>query len=197
MAARVVLLDLDGTVWDSYPWYGMVLERAGLAPAGEVEVALRRGRSIIRLGKDIGVPRSRLIRIIQDASDPVPLYFGVQASLSRLADSGAKLGIVTSLSGAVALPMLVRAGIGSFFRTIVHPGVCRVYKPSARPILVALKALGEAASSSVVYVGDQDVDAAAAQNAGVRFAWASFGYGSRTPSAQESVLAEFGDIVEL
>ena len=197
MAARVVLLDLDGTVWDSYPWYGSVLERAGLVAAGDAEAALRRGRSIIRLGTDLGVSRSRLLRIIGDASQPVPLYSGVQASLARLADRGAKLGVVTSLSGAVALPMLVNAGIRSFFRTVVHPGVCRVYKPSARPILVALEALGESASLSVVYVGDQDADAAAARNAGIRFAWASFGYGTRTPLARESVLAEFGEVVEL
>lgn len=197
MAARVILLDLDGTVWDSYPWYSRVLERTGLIRAEEAESALRQGRPIIRLGKDLGVSRSRLIRMIQDTSEPIPIYPGVEASLARLSARRTTLGIVTSLSGAIALPMLAKASIDSFFQTIVHPGVCRTYKPDARPILVALEALAEAASSSVVYVGDREEDAAAARNAGIRFAWASFGYGTRTPSLEETVLARFGEIVEL
>ena len=122
MAARVVLLDLDGTVWDSYPWYSRVLERTGLTQAGEIETALWKGRSLIRLGKDLGVPRSRLIRMIKGTSDAIPLYPGVVASLARLSDRGTKLGIVTSLSGAIAVPMLARAGIDGLFQTIVHPG---------------------------------------------------------------------------
>ena len=197
MAARVVLLDLDGTVWDSYPWYSRVLERTGLAQAGETERALRQGRSLIRLGKDLGVPRSRLIRMIKDTSEAIPLYPGVEASLARLSDRGTKLGLVTSLSGAIAAPMLATAGIDRFFQTVVHPGVCSAYKPNARPILVALEALGEAASPAVVYVGDREDDAAAARNAGIRFGWASFGYGDRTPSIRETVLATFGEIVQL
>lgn len=197
MAARVVLLDLDGTVWDSYPWYSRVLERTGLTQAGEIETALWKGRSLIRLGKDLGVPRSRLIRMIKGTSDAIPLYPGVVASLARLSDRGTKLGIVTSLSGAIAVPMLARAGIDGLFQTIVHPGVCRTYKPNARPILVALEALGEAVSCAVVYVGDREDDAAAARNAGIRFGWAAFGYGDRTPSIGETALATFGEIVQL
>lgn len=197
MAARVILLDLDGTVWDSYPWYGRVLERTGLIRSAEVESALRRGLSIIRVARDVGVSRSRLLRLIRDASEAIPIYPGVETSLETLAGRGVKLGIVTSLSGAIALPMLAKAAINDFFDTVVHPGNCRAYKPAARPILVALEALGEAASSSVVYVGDQEADAAAAHNAEIRFAWASFGYGTRTPSAGETILTEFGDVAEL
>ena len=197
MAARVILLDLDGTVWDSYPWYSRVLERVGHAKAGEIENALRRGRSLIRLGKDLGVPRSRLIRVIEDTSEAIPLYDGVKPSLACLSERGTKLGIVTSLSGAIAVPMLARAGIDRFFRTVVHPGVCRTYKPKARPILVALEALAEAASPEVVYVGDREDDAVAARNAGIRFGWASFGYGDRTPSPGETALATFGEILQL
>ena len=197
MATRVILLDLDGTVWDSYAWYGRVLERAGLAHARETETALRQGRSLIRIGKDLGVPRSRLIRMIKDTSEAIPLYPEVAASLAVLSDRGTKLGIVTSLSGAIAVPMLATAGIDIFFQAVVHPGVCRAYKPSGRPILVALEALGEPASSAVVYVGDREEDAAAARNAGVRFAWASFGYGDRTPSIGRTVVTTFGEIVHL
>ena len=197
MAARVVLFDLDGTVWDSYPWYSRVFERTGLAQVGEIELALRQGQSLIHLAKDLGVPRSRLIRMIQDTSEAIPLYPGVRASLARLSDRGTKLGIVTSLSGAITVPMLARAGIDQFFQTVVHPGICRTYKPDARPILVALEALGEAASSAVVYVGDREDDAAAARNAGIRFGWASFGYGVRTPSIGETVLATFDEVVQL
>lgn len=197
MATRVVLLDLDGTVWDSYAWYGRVLERAGLAHARETETALRQGRSLIRIGKDLGVPRSRLIRMIKDTSEAIPLYPGVETSLAVVSDRGTRLGIVTSLSGAIAVPMLATAGIETFFQAVVHPGICRAYKPSGRPILFALEAMREPASSTVVYVGDREEDAAAARNAGVRFGWASFGYGHRTPSPGETVLATFSEIVQL
>ena len=197
MAARVIFLDLDGTVWDSYPWYSRVLGRTGAAIAGDIEHALRQGRSLISLGKDLGVPRGRLIRMIESTSEAIPLYPGVVASLCGLSDRGTKLGIVTSLSGAIAVPMLARAGIDKFFQTVVHPGVCRTYKPNARPILVALEALEEAASCAVVYVGDREDDAASAQNAGIRFGWASFGYGDRAPRMGETELAAFGEIVHL
>ena len=93
--------------------------------------------------------------------------------------------------------MLVNAGIDKFFQEVVHPGVCRAYKPNARPILVALEAMEEAPSCSVVYVGDQENDAVAARNAGIRFAWASFGYGNRAPSNIKRSLAMFCEIVEL
>lgn len=197
MAARVVLLDLDGTVWDSYSWYGRVLQRAGLAHASETETALRQGRSLIQIGKDLGVPRGRLIRMIKDSREAIPLYPGVVASLTRLSDRGTKLGVVTSLSGAIAVPMLAAAEIETCFQTIVHPGVCRAYKPSGRPILFALEELRESASSAVVYVGDRQEDAAAARNAGIRFAWASFGYGDRPPSGEWVALNAFGEIVRL
>lgn len=197
MASRVVLLDLDGTVWDSFPWYSRTLERAGLAQAAETECALRQGRSLIRFGRDLGVSRSHLIRTIEDSREPIPLYPGVEASVAQLSDRGTKLGVVTSLSGAIAVPMLRRAGIHGFFRTIVHPGNCRSYKPSARPLLAALEELGEAASAQVLYVGDREDDAAAARNAEIRFGWASFGYGDRAPCPGEAVLTTFEEITQL
>ena len=197
MAAKVVLLDLDGTVWDSYPWYSRVLERSGHAEAGEAERALRQGCSLIPLSRDLGVSKYRLIRLIKDSPEEIPLYPEVEASLARLCDRGTKLGIVTSLSGAIAVPMLAKAGIDGFFQTVVHPGVCQVYKPNPRPIFMALEKLGEAPSSTVVYVGDQEDDATAARNAMVRFGWASYGYGHFSPSTRETVLTNFGEIVQL
>lgn len=197
MAARVILLDLDGTVWDSYPWYDRVLERTGLAQAGETEKALRKGQSLFNVGQALGVSRNRMIRMIETTSEAIPLYPGVRTSLDRLSTRGTKLGIVTSLSGAIAIPMLSRAGIDGFFQSVVHPGVCRTYKPNPRPILFALEDLEETASSAVVYVGDREDDAAAARNAGIRFGWASFGYGDRVPSDGETTLATFAEILQL
>ncbi len=197
MATRVVLLDLDGTVWDSYPWYSRVLGRTGAAIVDHIECELRQGKSLISLSKDLGVSRSRLIRMIEDTHEAIPLYSEVMASLSEISDRGTKLGIVTSLSGAIAIPMLAKAGIYNFFQTIVHPGICRTYKPNPRPILLALEALKETVSCEVVYVGDREDDAAAARNAGIRFAWASFGYGDRVPRVDETELLTFGEIAQL
>lgn len=57
MAADAVLVDLDGTVWDSWPWYARCI--GGDRPSGvaRAEAALRSGRSVATLLRRAGAER--------------------------------------------------------------------------------------------------------------------------------------------
>jgi len=57
--------------------------------------------------------------------------------------------------------------------------------------------MGPKADSEPWFVGETGVDAAAAKAAGVRFAWASFGYESGMPPGTDKVLARFDEICDL
>ena len=62
MAAATLFLDLDGTVWDSRPWYAATVARLSGAPASEIEKSLAAGESIVRVASDRGVTKARLAR---------------------------------------------------------------------------------------------------------------------------------------
>ena len=59
MDRRTLLLDLDGTLWDSRPWYAEILAVLGGGPAKDLEQALASGANVVRLAQEAGVSRSR------------------------------------------------------------------------------------------------------------------------------------------
>lgn len=74
MAARALLFDLDGTVWDSFPWYAAVMkECVGVA---DTEARLRAGESLITFARARGVSRDRLFRACGATGTPLHLYPG-------------------------------------------------------------------------------------------------------------------------
>jgi phosphoglycolate phosphatase-like HAD superfamily hydrolase len=70
-------------------------------------------------------------------------------------------------------------------------------KPHPGSLLDALRELGLKPDRSIIYVGDQATDAQAAQNAGIAFAWAEYGYGDGEPDGTDVVLRSAVDIARL
>ena len=195
MDLSAALLDLDGTVWDSYPWYAELLAREGRAQSQQVLTRLQSGHSIVNIAHDAGISRSRFSQLCEESAPDLPLYPGVRDTLAVLAARGVMLGVVTSLSGRLAEPMLKGAGLAAHFAAVVHAGNCRARKPSAGPILKALEFLGIEAASTVFYVGDRHIDARAASSAGVSFAWAAYGYEAERPDGLDVTLNRFSDLL--
>jgi HAD superfamily hydrolase (TIGR01509 family) len=195
VAVRALLFDLDGTVWDSFPWYVEVLAEHG--DSSDLEKRLRRGESIIRVAEACGLARARFFRTCSLSTAPLRLFPGVLKTLESLAARGTPVGAVTSLPGQLALSSLERVGLSGRFATVIHAGHGRPYKPNPRPLRLALCELGLKPDPSIYYVGDYATDGQAAHAAGLQFAWASYGYGGAQPPTADVVITNFADVLRL
>jgi len=143
-----------------------------------------------------GVSKASLVRKCRECIDDLELYAGVRKTLEILNDKRVPMGVVTSLSGDLAMLMLEGTGIRPYFRTVIHPGNCRSSKASGLPLRRALDDLRIAPSPKVLYIGDREDDAACACACGVSFAWASYGYGLQPPKTSV-LLSKFGEVLAL
>ncbi len=190
MAAPALLFDLDGTVWDSYPWYAKLMATSGAISEAAVIERLRAGKSVVALLDRYAVTPARFQKYCRE----LQLFPGVRETLEELAGRATPMGAVTSLPGRLVLPMLDGIGLAGRFSAVIHAGNCRFRKPHPAPLLAALDELEVAANDSVFYVGDRQVDAEAAIRGGLAFAWASYGYGEGCPATAKVVLKSFSDV---
>jgi HAD superfamily hydrolase (TIGR01549 family) len=196
LAAKAIVLDLDGTVWDSYAWYAGVLVREGASAQGTL-AQLQAGGSIVRIRQNCGVSDSRFRRLCASYACDLPLYPGVRDSLEVLTERGTALGIATSLPGWLVKTLIDGLGLAEYFGSVIHAGNCSGRKPSPTPILAAVRGLGLEVDATVFYVGDRTVDARAAVAAGVTFAWAKYGYGDERPAGTAKVIRHFREVLTL
>jgi len=178
-ALRLVILDCDGVLFDSWranvAFYDAVLARVGL-PALDAD-----GR---RLCHTLASPQ--LFARLADADPDVlaaltaaarevdygPFYelmvpaHGLAETLARLA-AHCPLALATN-RGRTAREVLVRFDVARFFA--VQVGVLDVARPKPAPdLLVACLAHTGIAADAAVYVGDTELDRAAAAAAGVAY----------------------------
>lgn len=192
MAARALILDLDGTVWDSYPWLARLAGGGGRKAEAAALAVLRDSGNAAKLLRDAGITSSRF-KSICATSDELRTYAGVRSTLRALREGRVPLGVVTNLPGWIAEPMLSCTGIAGYFGSVV---VWSRAQKSSR-ILASLAELGVEPAPNVWYVGDLATDGAAAARAGVSFAWASYGYGAARPSGTSAVIKAFRDVAAL
>jgi phosphoglycolate phosphatase-like HAD superfamily hydrolase len=166
MAAGSILFDLDGTLWNSLPWYAAILSNGDVARSAKLLNRLRCGASIVTLADQQGLSKAQLVRQCTANVHTLELFPLVKETLRELSRQGMPMGVVTSLSGEVATAMLEGAGLIRFFAVMVHPGNCRSGKASGVPLGRALSQLQIEASKNVFYVGDREDDAAGARASG-------------------------------
>ena len=199
MAATALLFDLDGTLWDSRPWFARIL--AGMTGADPSELARRlaSGTSIVRLTDECGVSQSRLAREAGKASESLRLFDDTLPTLVTLAAREIPMAVVTNLPARLVTPMTDGAALTGFFDSVVTPrpfnGIPA--KPSARGVYAALRTISRQPGPNVWFVGDDTVDARAAHSAGVSFAWASYGYEPNPPAETDRELARLQDVLDL
>lgn len=197
MAATAVLLDLDGTVWNSRPWYAETIARLSDGSASKVRQELEAGASVVRAAIDHGVSKTRLARAAREDGASVELYEGVLSTLDELRARGTPISIVTNLPGWLVGPLLESAGIGKYAVAVATPRRGVPAKPQPHGIRRVLTEMERKADFGTWFVGDGTVDADAAKAASVRFAWASFGYETEEPSGVGKVLASFEEVLDL
>lgn len=185
VAANAVVVDLDGTVWDSEPWYQALAAASGHQTPEGLPAA--------RLLRKVGYTERAFSKACNEAHPPLRLYPGVASALEHLANGGIALGVVTNLPRWMVQPMLAASGLTSILGTVIDYGATHRRKPHPDPLLEVCRRI-ECAPEQTWYVGDRQEDATAAAKAEMPFAWASWGYTSSPPSTVRRVLEDPSEI---
>lgn len=197
VARRALLVDLDGTLWDSAAWYPQVIAVAAGCSPDLPSAAIVAGRPLVRVLSDHGITDARFRRLC--ASPPVRLEVkaGVHETLERLRQRRVGLGAVTNLPVRLATPMLAAAGLQGLLPVVVGASRTRPGKPHPDPLLEALRQLETLPSPRSWYVGDMPDDQQSAAAAGMSFAWAGYATVSPAPEGTDATLGSFGEIETL
>jgi phosphoglycolate phosphatase len=200
---RAVVFDLDGTLVDSAAAIngvaGRFLRELGAEPLDLAETKRFVGRGVPRFleqafaARGIGmedfdrhVARFHQLYEAAPGEENVP-YPGAEEMLDALAGAGVALGLCTNKPAAPTRNVLEALGWAGRFGAVVAGDTLAVKKPDPAPLRHAIAALG-ADPAAVLYVGDSEVDAETAVNAGLPFALFTEGY-RKTPV--EAIPARF------
>ena len=185
MDNKVVILDLDGTVWDSWPWYAQLLQ---VEPEG-LASDLRAGKPIARMLRQAD-RQTDFQKLARAHSDDLGLYGPVGEVLGEMAAGGVRTAVVTNLPHWMAEPMLAAKLLSERFDLVLP------WSNSERSKAVRIRRAAAQLGTSGWYVGDVAADRSATEQAGASFAWASWGYGEEAPEA-DRVLADFTELATL
>jgi phosphoglycolate phosphatase len=187
---RGVLFDLDGTLVDSAPDLAAAANRLrgehGLPPLPLAQLrpmvgSGARGMVGIAFGVKPGDSRFEELRDafldhyetgLLQATQP---FEGIDDLLRVLERAGTPWGIVTNKATRFTRPLVAGLGLAQRAGVVVCGDTTPHSKPHPEPLLAAARALG-LPPESVVYVGDDQRDAQAAQAAGMRMIVATWGY---------------------
>lgn len=179
---RLVILDFDGTLADTFPWFcgiiNDVADRYGFRRVGAHETEALRGLGARAIIAHLGVPRWKLPAIARHmhglaARDiaQVRLFPGIDATLAALEAGGMPLAVVSSNTEANirrALGPRNAARIGAFACGASLFG-------KARRLRAVIRRAG-LQPDAVLSVGDEIRDAEAATEVGCRFGAVAWGY---------------------
>lgn len=179
---RLVVLDFDGTLADTFPWFAGVLpgvaDRYGFRRPAPDEVEALRALDARGVMRRLGVPGWKLPFIARhmhglaarDAGLLAP-FPGIPALLGRLREGGIALALVSSNREDVARRVLGPDCAGLIGHYACGAGVFG----KARRFAAVVRASG-IAPSRVLCLGDELRDHAAAARAGLAFGAVTWGY---------------------
>lgn len=187
-AKGAVVFDLDGTLVHSAPDLHVALNRV-LEAEGAAPVSLEETVGFVGHGIPALVRQAMAFRGLdpkrQDALTEAMLghylaqphrltrpYPGVTGMLEALVAAGHPVGICTNKAMAPTQEILTALGLRRYFGVVIAGDSLPQKKPDPAPLQAAFAALG----GPLCYVGDSEVDAAAAQAAGLSFALFTGGY---------------------
>nr|WP_247743805.1 phosphoglycolate phosphatase [Shimia sp. R9_3] len=186
---KAVVFDLDGTLVDSAPdiqaSVNLMLSEEGIEPLDLATTISFVGNGLPKLVERVmaarGMPLEEFDRVharvlaIYNASnsDKTVVYDGVLDVLRLLKENGVFLAVCTNKPDEPARHVLAGVGLEGFFDVVIGGDTLPVRKPDPQPLY---EAMGNFSAAEVLYVGDSEVDAGTAENAGVRFGLFTEGY---------------------
>ena len=193
----VFVFDLDGTLVDTAKTTHRVLSnmleaRSSrpvtlppiahlLSHGGETLIKTALGSVGTEIEEDLLEFRKRLMQISVPATD---IYSGVQHLLEMLDDAGHVLAVCTNKPQNLAEKALIDVGLRPMFSCIVGSTESIAKKPDIAMLMHIKKMLG-CKMSSLVFVGDSEVDQETAHNARVPYIHFSHGYGLLRPGISQ------------
>lgn len=195
---RALVLDLDGTLVDSYDAVTSAMNAArrafGRPPLGREELSPRVGHPLEELVRDlvdadvaagVRIFRETYARVFREQTQPLA---GVAEALERFAARGIRMGVASNKPSRFARPLLESFGMAPPIEVVLGPEDGVPPKPAPAMILRVLERLGVPAGQAL-YVGDTPLDVESAGRAGVDVVLVATGGHS------ERTLAETGALV--
>ncbi|MGU3539448.1 HAD hydrolase-like protein [Methylobacterium sp. A54F] len=194
-AYGLIVLDFDGTLADSFPWFCSVLngvaDRYRFRRVEPDEIDALRHLSARAIVDRLGVPRWKLPFIARHmhrlaARDPnaLRLFPAIDAMLDRLGECGVDLAVLSSNTEDN-----VRRALGPHHAARIRSYACGASVfGKARRLRALLRRTGFA-PESVLCVGDEFRDAEAARAVGCDFGGVAWGY--TAPGALRATIPEY------
>ena len=192
--AKLVAIDLDGTLVDTVPDIAWCIDRTmprfGIPPRGQTLVRTWVGNGVERLVERAltGTPDAPADPdLLRDACaafldlystnghERSRVYPGVRTGLAALRAGGAALACITNKPYRPAVDLLAHLGLIDTFELVLGGDSLPHRKPDPLPLLHACSRLGVAVEQAV-FAGDSISDVQAARAAGMRVACVSYGY---------------------
>ena len=187
---RSAIFDLDGTLVDSAPSISaavnIVLSAEGAAALSDAAVRAMIGHGVAALLRQVvdaaGLPRDEAVarRLMagflaayEETSHLTRLNPGLPEALDVLQAEGWRLGLVTNKSEGPTRATLRHVGLEGRFEAVLTGDTASRLKPDPAPLRAVQDALG---GYPAVYVGDSEVDAAAANATPLPFLLFTEGY---------------------
>lgn len=183
----VIGFDLDGTLIDSAPDIHGIANKV-LSDEGLDGVTLAEARSFVgkgaanfvtRMREARGIPVSEQARLLEayldyyeNAVDLTVVYPGVRGALEALLGDGHRLVLCTNKPERPTKTVLEHFDLAAYFDVVIGGDTLPERKPDPAPLRAAF---GDATGVRL-YVGDSEIDAGAAQAAGVPFLLYTEGY---------------------
>ncbi|WP_444462105.1 phosphoglycolate phosphatase [Rhodobacter capsulatus] len=205
-----LIFDLDGTLIDSAPAIHKVsndvLGARGYAPLGLDQIRSFVGQGAPHLvrcllttaGEDPAGPLfdviyTDLVTRYETDVEGNTLYPGVITALERLRAMDCPMAITTNKPYKPALAAIAHVGLTDYFQLVIGGDSLPTRKPNPEMVQEAQRLLGR---DRALYIGDSEIDAQTAENAGLPFLIYTEGY-RKTPVDALPHAAKFCDFKDL
>ncbi|MCZ4273415.1 HAD family hydrolase [Maritalea porphyrae] len=205
---EAVVFDLDGTLVDSLGDFHhaatVMLDSLGLEEISRDELKgfigngqeLFIARCLVRAGASLTANQlATATTTFEKAYDGAKgrftkLYPGISTLLEALRLNGVKIGLCTNRPVVRAQSILEAVGVLQFFNVIAGFETTPRPKPDPGPILYCLNEIGVEAHHAL-FIGDSHVDAIAAKEAHVEFAFHTGGFGTLGSEYAHMMISDF------
>lgn len=213
MIFDTILFDLDGTLVDSAPLIGEILNgmraerNATSLPTAFFRDLVSKG-AIELVSCSLEVPFDETVPLLQEFRDryysmPTPvgsLFAGAIETIESLAAKGTKLAICSNKPTHLCHKVLAETKLLHYFGAIVGGDMMDRPKPHRKPVDHALSLVGSTHATSL-FVGDSRVDQEASRSAGIPFVFFVGGYDDGVDSdaawARISTLPQLLEVLKL
>ena len=201
---KCVVFDVDGTLIDTgeaiiSSLQKVLKEDLGQAFSGD-ELSFAFGIpgavTLKKLGvNDIEDSLGKWIKYLNDFSDSIKVFDGIDNCLRKIKELNIKTGIVTSKTKEEFESNFIPLGLADYFDYVVCADDTAKHKPHPEPILKLMEMSGDD-PKDLVYIGDTKYDKECAEGAGVKFGLALWGAKSSEGFDSAYILHSPKDILE-